>query len=33
MQARLDPFKAAPESMRAMLALEEHVRNCGLENW
>ncbi|MDX5445788.1 MAG: carboxymuconolactone decarboxylase family protein [Zoogloeaceae bacterium] len=31
MQARLDPFKASPESMRAMLALEEHVRNCGLE--
>jgi len=31
MQARLDPFKTAPESMNAMLALEEHVRNCGLE--
>lgn len=31
MQARLDPFKTAPESMRAMLALEEHVRSCGLE--
>lgn len=31
MQARLDPFKASPESMRAMFALEEHVRNCGLE--
>lgn len=31
MQARLDPFKTAPESMSAMLALEEHVRNCGLE--
>lgn len=32
MQARLDPFKTAPESMRAMLALEEHVRSCGLEH-
>lgn len=31
MQARLDPYKAAPESMRAMFALEEHVRDCGLE--
>jgi AhpD family alkylhydroperoxidase len=31
MQARLDPFKTAPDSMNAMLALEEHVRNCGLE--
>lgn len=31
LQARLDPYKAAPESIRAMLALEEHVRHCGLE--
>ena len=31
MQARLDPFKTAPETMNAMLALEDHVRHCGLE--
>lgn len=31
MQSRLDYFAAAPESMKAMLALENHVRNCGLE--
>lgn len=32
MKPRLDPFSAAPESMQAMLALEEHVRNSGLEH-
>src|SRR5690606_18842141 len=32
MNPRLDPFVAAPESMQAMLALEKHVQNCGLEH-
>jgi len=31
MQSRLDYFAASPESMQAMLALENHVRGCGLE--
>ncbi len=29
---RLDAFAAAPESMQAMLKLEQHVRDCGLEH-
>lgn len=32
MKSRLDSFAAAPESMKAMLALENHVRGCGLEH-
>ncbi|MBA4742109.1 MAG: carboxymuconolactone decarboxylase family protein [Azoarcus sp.] len=32
MHPRLDPFSTDAASMRAMLALEEHVRNCGLEH-
>ena len=32
MKPRLDPFRAAPASMEAMLALEGHVRACGLEH-
>ena len=32
MKPRLDPFSVAPKSMPAMLALEEHVRNSGLEH-
>lgn len=31
MQERLDYFKAAPEPMKAMLAFENAVKNCGLE--
>lgn len=31
MHARLDPYKTDPASLRAMYALEDHVRNCGLE--
>jgi AhpD family alkylhydroperoxidase len=31
MKPRLDPFKAAPATMKAMLNLEETVANCGLE--
>ncbi|MDN3516575.1 carboxymuconolactone decarboxylase family protein [Aquisalimonas lutea] len=31
MKARLDFFTAAPETMEAMVALENHVRTCGLE--
>ena len=31
MQARLDYFKASPKVMKAMLGLEEAVRDCGLE--
>lgn len=31
MQPRMDYFAAAPESMQALLALESHVRHCGLE--
>lgn len=30
MSARLDPAAAAPASYRAMYALEQHVRGCGL---
>jgi AhpD family alkylhydroperoxidase len=32
MKARLDPQATAPESIKAMLALEQHVRNCGPEH-
>ncbi len=32
MQPRLDYAKAAPEALRAMYALEQHVRACGLEH-
>jgi AhpD family alkylhydroperoxidase len=31
MKPRLDPFAAAPEMMKAMLALESSVAGCGLE--
>jgi AhpD family alkylhydroperoxidase len=31
MKARLNPNEAAPEAMQAMLALEAHVKRCGLE--
>src|SRR5687767_1803019 len=31
MEPRLDPFKACPEVMQAMLQLEERVRGAGLE--
>jgi AhpD family alkylhydroperoxidase len=31
MKPRLDPFKACPEVMQAMLQLEERVRGAGLE--
>lgn len=31
MKARLDPNAVAPDAMKAMLALENYVRNCGLE--
>ncbi|HJS83974.1 MAG TPA: carboxymuconolactone decarboxylase family protein [Acetobacteraceae bacterium] len=31
MQPRLNPMEAAPDAMRAMRALEDHVKNCGLE--
>lgn len=32
MQSRLDYFAAAPETMKAMVALETHARECGLEH-
>lgn len=32
MTPRLDPFKASPDSIKAMLALERHVQGCGLEH-
>jgi AhpD family alkylhydroperoxidase len=32
MPPRIDYAKAAPEAVRAMRALEEHVRACGLEH-
>lgn len=32
MTPRLDPFAAAPETMKAMLALEAHLRGSGLEH-
>lgn len=32
MKARLDYFAAAPRTMEAMVALENHVRTCGLEH-
>ena len=31
MQARLNPYKAAPEAMKALVALENHVQASGLE--
>jgi AhpD family alkylhydroperoxidase len=31
MQARLDPFQAAPDAMKAMRALNAYVTGCGLE--
>jgi len=31
MQARLDYAKTAPDALKAMLALEQYTRNCGLE--
>ncbi len=32
MKSRLDPLTTAPDSLKAMLALEEHVRASGLEH-
>jgi AhpD family alkylhydroperoxidase len=32
MEPRLNPYKAAPEAMKAMQALEAYVRDCGLEH-
>ena len=32
MQPRMNPYHAAPEAMKAMLALEGYVRDCGLES-
>ena len=31
MQARLNPYTAAPEAIQAMRALEDYVKDCGLE--
>ena len=31
MKPRLDPYKAAPETVKAMMALETHLANSGLE--
>jgi AhpD family alkylhydroperoxidase len=31
MKPRLDPYKAAPETVKAMIALETHLANSGLE--
>jgi len=31
MKARLNPYQAAPETMKAMIALENHVRASGLD--
>ncbi|MBK8175777.1 MAG: carboxymuconolactone decarboxylase family protein [Rhodospirillales bacterium] len=31
MDARINPYQAAPEAMKAMLALESYVGGCGLE--
>ena len=31
MEARLNPYTAAPDAMKAMMALESYVRGCGLE--
>ena len=31
MKAHLNPFQAAPRDMQALLALSDHVENCGLE--
>lgn len=31
MKTRLNPYKVAPAEIQAMLSLEEHVRNSGLE--
>lgn len=32
MAPRLNPYKAAPEAMKAMAALEAYVQNSGLEH-
>jgi len=32
MKPRLNPYKAAPDAIEAMRALEDYVRNCGLEH-
>jgi len=31
MKARLNPYQAAPEAMKAMIALENHIRASGLD--
>ena len=31
MKPRLNPYAAAPETVKAMMALETHLANCGLE--
>jgi AhpD family alkylhydroperoxidase len=31
MKPRLNPYQAAPEAMKAMVALENYVKDCGLE--
>jgi AhpD family alkylhydroperoxidase len=31
MEPRLNPYQAAPDAMKAMMALETYVRGCGLE--
>ncbi|HLZ64816.1 MAG TPA: carboxymuconolactone decarboxylase family protein [Aliidongia sp.] len=31
MQPRLNPYQAAPEAMKALMALETYVQGCGLE--
>jgi alkylhydroperoxidase family enzyme len=32
MNARLNPYQAAPEAMKAMLALENYVQQSGLDH-
>ncbi len=32
MQIRLDPYTAAPDALKAMLSLEDYVKNAGLEH-
>jgi AhpD family alkylhydroperoxidase len=29
---RIDPYTASPEAIKAMVALETYVKNCGLEH-
>jgi len=31
MKSRLNPYQAAPETMKAMAALDSHINDCGLE--